>query len=115
MPEPRKNLEKQADAGRGRPVMRMTGPGARNVGGVGRGQIDAALAVAEQVERVPRELSRHVEFARIARALEQRDRGARNGSIVVKQAACAGTGSPPGVQEPAVAPLENPDDEIEGG
>ena len=102
MPEPGEDLRQQADAGGRRAVMGVARTRARHVGGVARGEEDAARAVAEQVESLGREPSRGVEVGRLAARLEQSERGARHRGVIVEQRAGAGMSIAPGVQQPAV-------------
>ena len=83
--------------------MRLARPGARHVGGVARGEVDPARAVAEQVQSVGREASGGVEVAGLAARLEQRKRGAGHRRVVVEEGAGAGMPLPPGVEKPPIA------------
>ena len=115
MPQPGETFGEQARAGRGRSVMGVPGASAGNVGGVAGRQVDAALAVAEQAERLGREPPGRLEVAGIAARLEQRDRRPGHGGVIVQHSARARAPVPPGVQEPSVRIPQRRHDEREGG
>ena len=103
MPEAGEDFGEQPDAGRSRPVMRLARPRAGHVGGVARGEIEAARAVAEEIDRLARKVARGFEVARRAARLEQSQRGARHRGIIVEERAGARMALAPGVQEPPIA------------
>ena len=82
--------------------MRLARPRAGHVGGVPRGEIEAARAVAEEIDRLARKAVRGFEVARLAARLEQAKRGAGHRGVIVEERAGAGMALAPGVQEAPV-------------
>ena len=95
--------------------MGLARTGAGHVGGVARGEIESARAVAEQVERLAREHARGLEIARLAARLEQAKRCARHRRIVVEERAGAGMALAPGMQEPPVGAAQFRKHKVERG
>ena len=102
MPKPGEDLEKQADAGRRRAVVGVAGTRARHVGGVGGGEINAALAVAERSSASAASRRAVSRSSGSPAGLEQGERGARHRGVIVEHAARSPAPVAPGMQQAAV-------------
>ena len=100
----RRPRHQRAAPGRRRAVVGVPRARAGNVVGVARGQIDAARAVAEQrLSASVASASPRSRSSGSPRRLEQRERGARHGGVIVEHARRADAAGAPGVEEPPVA------------